>query len=137
MAVLEGNTLLVEVEVATVMTLLGEGTSYDNTRSNTTTTVRTFGGGKRTSSSRGDTTYSVTTLATDDDAAQQALLVAERAAAEINIHVMPDGLNGFVVPVKVSSTKHSARADSGFQEITFDMTEAGDPVADAAGGFII
>lgn len=138
MAPLDGNSVGIEVETApAVFTDLGEGTAYDASSSNSVTTTNTFGGGKRRTSQDGDSTYSVTALLDPTDPAQLALLAAERNRTVINIHVMPDGLKGFKVPIRVTSKRHSARAEPGFQEITFDMTEDGAPVADGAGGYII
>lgn len=138
MAALEGNVVALEVETTpTVFTPLGEGTAYDSNRSNSVNTTPIFGGGRRRTQQNNDTTYSVTVLANPTDLAQTTLLTAERTRTVVNIHVIPDGLKGFKSGVRVSSSRHTARAEPGFQEITFDFTEETAPVADASGGFII
>ena len=119
-----------------VFSPIADMTAYDRSTARAVTKTKVFG---RATPYAGtgtrDVTYTLAGLANDTDPGQLALLAAEEADEPIVIRVNPKGsdTDGFTQEVKVTSKKHSARADGEFQEMTIDLSANADPVTLATG----
>lgn len=69
------------------------------------------------------------------DPGQQILRTAEENDTVANIEVLPDGTNGFRQDVRVGTRTHDADPEA-FQEVSFEMAAADDPVQVGSGPII-
>ena len=136
-----GDVFSIEVQTGSgpiVYSEIAEVTSYDRNTQRSTSKTRVFGRATpRLGTGSREATYTIAALLSPEDPGQAALLAAEEADTPIMVRVFADGsTDGFEQSVKVSSKRHSAKADSDWQDITFDLVEE-DDAAPVAGGIVI
>lgn len=69
------------------------------------------------------------------DPGQQVLRDAEEGDTNVIMRILPDGTNGFTQEVMVGSRTHDADPEA-FQEVTFELSAADDPVVVGTGPII-
>lgn len=137
-----GDVFSIEVETAAgppiVYSEIAEVTSYDRTTTRSSSRTRVFGRATpRVGTGARESGYTIAALLSPEDPGQAALLAAEEADLPIMVRIFADGTAaGFEQSVKVTSKRHGARADSDWQEITFDLTAEDDAVSVATGVII-
>jgi hypothetical protein len=130
MSVFVGEDLLVQVEdpdaPGTFITV-ADLDRYSSSNTRPANRIPVFGGPAHETTGERAKTFTLSGYFNDTDAGQQALRDASDSNAEINIRVLPDGVNGFQVAILVGTDGGEATADeASLQTVTFDCEATND-----------